>query len=83
MDFEGKYLSKELETFYSLEVRDSTLMVLIRNTEEIKLSPLDEDSFNGDAFFLTKMDFLRDENGQVKSFTVSNGRTRGILFEKI
>jgi len=81
--FEGKYLSKELETFYTLEVRDSTLMVLIRNTEEIKLSPLGKDSFNGDAFFLTEMEFLRDEKGQVKSFTVSNGRTRDILFEKI
>ncbi len=80
--FEGKYLSKELETFYTLEVRDTLLMVLIRNTKEIKLSPLDEDSFKGDIYFISEINFLRDESGWVNAFTVSNGRTKGILFER-
>ena len=79
---EGKYLSKELETFYTLEVRDSTLLVLIKNTKEIKLSPLDKDSYKGDVFFISEIKFIRDESGVVDGFTVSNGRTKGILFER-
>lgn len=80
--FEGKFLSKELETFYTIEVRDSTLMLLIRNSAEIELSPLAEDSFKGNVFFISVLDFMRDENGKVNAFTVSNGRTRDIFFER-
>ena len=81
--FEGKYYSDELATFYTLEVKDSTLTLLIRNTEDIELTPVEEDSFSGDAFFIGEMKFLRDEAGNVTGFTVSNGRTRGIRFGKV
>ena len=81
--FTGKFYSKELETFYTLEIKDSTLMLLIRNTKEITLSPLEENSFKGDVFFISEMEFLRDDSGQVNAFKVSNGRTRNIHFKKI
>jgi CubicO group peptidase (beta-lactamase class C family) len=78
----GKYFSKELETFYTLELRDTTLTLLIRNTEEIELSALKEDIYKGDIYFIGEMVFQRDNGGTVTGFTVANGRTRGILFEK-
>lgn len=34
------FFSDELQTFYVLEVKDSTLTLLIRNTEDIKLNPV-------------------------------------------
>jgi len=80
--FPGKYFSKELETFYTLEMRDTTLTLLIRNTEEIELSVLKEDNFKGDIFFIGELVFKRDAGGQVTGFTAANGRTRGIVFEK-
>ena len=76
----GKYFSRELETFYTLEVRDTTLMLLIRNTKEIKLSAVKEDLFKGDIFFIGELAFQRDQNGQLTGFTAANGRTRGIGF---
>ena len=78
----GKYFSKELETYYTLEMRDSTLTLLIRNTEEIELSALKEDNYKGNIFFIGEVAFQRDAAGQVSGFTAANGRTRGIWFEK-
>ena len=78
----GKFFSKELETFYTLEMRDTTLTLLIRNTKEIELSALKEDNFKGDIYFIGELVFQRDASGQVTGFTAANGRTRGIWFEK-
>ncbi len=78
----GKFFSKELATFYTLEMRDTTLTLLIRNTEDIELSALKEDNFKGDIYFIGELAFIRDPGGQVTGFTVANGRTRGIWFEK-
>ena len=80
--FTGKFFSKELETFYTLELRDTTLVLLIRNTEEIKLSALKEDNYKGDIYFIGELAFQRDNTDQVTGFTAANGRTRGIVFEK-
>jgi CubicO group peptidase (beta-lactamase class C family) len=81
--YAGKYLSDELETFYTLEVQDSTLMLLIRNVKEIKLSSIKEDVYKGDVFFIGELAFLRDKAGRLTGFTVSNGRTKGIQFDKL
>jgi hypothetical protein len=78
----GKFFSKELETFYTLEIRDTTLTLLIRNTEDVELSALKEDNFMGNIYFIGEVVFQRDPGGQVTGFTVANGRTRGIWFEK-
>jgi len=78
----GKYFSKELETFYTLEVRDTTLTLLIRNTEAIELSALKEDSYKGNIYFIGEVVFQRDASGQLTGFTAANGRTRGIVFER-
>ncbi len=79
---EGRYFSDELETFYTLEVRDSTLTLLIRNAGEVKLSAIKEDLYKGDVFFISELAFARDGAGKVTGFSVSSGRTKGISFEK-
>ena len=82
LEYQGRYLSKELETFYTLELRDSILVVLIRNTEPVKLDALKVDLYKGDVFFLSEVKFMRDEAGGVTGFEASNGRTKGIRFER-
>ncbi len=78
----GKFFSRELETYYTLEVRDTTLVLLIRNTKEIELSAVKEDLYKGDIFFIGELAFQRDQTGKVTGFTAANGRTRGIEFLK-
>jgi hypothetical protein len=49
--------------------------------EKVKLTATDEDSFGG-GFPVAEVKYLRDENGKIKGFNISNGRARGIYFEK-
>jgi hypothetical protein len=78
----GKFFSKELETFYTLEVLDTTLTLLLRNTEPVNLSAIKKDTYKGDVYFIGELVFQRDNRGQLTGFTASNGRTKGIRFEK-
>jgi hypothetical protein len=79
----GRYFSKELDVFYNLVIRDSTLVILLRNSPEIKLSAIKEDVYKGDVFFIGEVEFLRDNAGRAMGFKASNGRTRGIGFERL
>jgi len=78
----GNYFSKELAVFYKLVLQDSTLVLLIRNTPDIELSVIKEDVYKGDVFFIGELAFVKDDAGLVTGFTASNGRTRGIFFER-
>ena len=80
--YTGRYFSKELDVFYNLELHDSTLVLLIRNTREIKLSVVKEDVYGGDISFIGELTFVRNQSGIVTGFAASNGRTRGIGFER-
>lgn len=80
--FSGRYFSEELETFYEISVRDSLLIASHRNLEPIELSPVEEDSFTGDVFFMQEVTFRRGPDGRVIGFTVSNGRTMGMEFDR-
>lgn len=48
--------------------------------EPIELSPVEEDTFSGDVFFIGEVAFMRGPDGAVTGFTVSNGRTKGVQF---
>ncbi|MEJ2162218.1 MAG: hypothetical protein P8X60_02560, partial [Robiginitalea sp.] len=80
--FTGRYFSEELETFYEISVKDSILIASHRNMEPIELSAVEEDTFSGDVFFMGEVAFMRGPDGAVISFTVSNGRTKGVQFDR-
>ncbi|MCM4161612.1 serine hydrolase [Antarcticibacterium flavum] len=82
-EFTGKFYSPEIETVYNVDVIDENLVVTTYQvTDKVKLSPTDKDSFGGE-FPLAEVKFLRDDNGNIKGFDASNGRSRGIRFEKM
>ena len=81
-EYSGKYFSKELETFYTIKLKDSTLIAKLRNFEDIELNTAEKDNFSADAFFIQEMVFNRDEQGAINGFEISNGRTKGVSFEK-
>jgi CubicO group peptidase (beta-lactamase class C family) len=80
--FTGRYFSEELETFYEISAKDSLLIASHRNLEPIELSPVEEDNFTGDVFFMGEVTFIRGADGAVIGFTVSNGRTKGVQFDR-
>ncbi len=80
--YTGKYFSEELETFYTIVVKDSAMVAKHRNLKDITLSPIEDDTFSGNVYFIRELAFKRNSQGNIDAFTVSNGRTRGIHFEK-
>lgn len=84
-DYTGRYFSRELATFYTIEVEDDELVLRHRRfSDGIELEPGQEpDSFSGGGVPIGEANFERDEAGEVTALVVSNVRTRGVRFEKI
>lgn len=80
--YAGTYSSNEMETFYTLELRDSTLAVLFLNGQVAKLEALSMDLFKGDVNILAEMKFTRNGEGKLTGFEVSNEYREGVLFVK-
>ena len=82
-DYAGRYLSDELEAFYTVEEAEGELHLVHRRAEEpLALTHVSEDSFSG-GFPIASVDFERDASGAVTGFYAGNGRTRGVWFERI
>ena len=80
--YEGKYFCEELETFYTVIVKDNAMYATHKNLKDIKFTPIEIDAFKGDVSFMNTVEFKRGSKGGVNAFSVSNGRTKGILFKK-
>lgn len=81
-EFTGKFYSPEIETVYNVDLQEESLVLTTYQVaDKVELSPADEDSFSG-GFPVAEVSYLRDDNGKIKGFNISNGRARGIYFEK-
>jgi hypothetical protein len=82
--YAGRYYGPEVETFWTIEVRDGDLVAMHRRLDDVVLTPnpSDEDAFGG-AFPFATVEFVRAEDGTVSGFRAANGRTRDVWFERI
>ena len=79
-DFEGRYFSDEIETFFDIALEDAGLVMRQRRLDDATLEPGRPDTFSGGGFTFR---FERDRNGQVIGFYLSNGRTRDVRFGRV
>jgi CubicO group peptidase (beta-lactamase class C family) len=79
-DFEGRYFSEELETFYTIVMEDETLVMHHRRLDDANLTAGEEYEFTGAGLTYS---FERSRNGNVIGFYVANGRTRDVRFERM
>jgi hypothetical protein len=75
--FVGRFFSAELETFYTIAVKDSSLTVAQRRIDTMDMAPGAKDTFTGSGVTIS---FERDRNGKVIALYASNVRTRGVRF---
>lgn len=78
--FEGRFFSEELETFYTVSLKEGRLELANRRLDPNRLSPGVVDTFSGNGVTLS---FERDRNRRVIGFYLSNVRTRGVRFERV
>lgn len=79
-DFIGRYFSEEIETFYTLVIEDSALVMQHRRLDDSALTSGTKDEFTSGGGPVT---FERDRNGKIIGMYLANGRTRDVRFAKI
>lgn len=80
VDFEGKYYSKELDTYYTLKLEDNSLMLYINDIKKSHLKPIMKNLFTNEDYGNLK--FVNDKEGNPTSFRLAAGRVKNLKFEK-
>ena len=78
-EYVGKYYSDELDITYTFKVKNSSLILELRETSHI-LSPYAVDSFGWQG---RKIGFNRDEKNEITGFTLEEGIVKNMKFTKI
>lgn len=81
-EYEGRYYSPELETFYAFEVTEGQLVAQHLRHGSIELTPKERDAFSSSTWFFANLVFERNDQGEVSSLRVSSGRVQNLYFEK-
>jgi NADPH-dependent glutamate synthase beta subunit-like oxidoreductase len=80
--FQGVYWSDELETQYTLKLKDGKLTAEHIRHGSIELTPTMQDQFSTPEWFMAQVEFQRDAAGRVSGVTLGRGRLTGILFKR-
>ncbi|MGC4023471.1 MAG: serine hydrolase domain-containing protein [Cyclobacteriaceae bacterium] len=81
-EYVGTFYSPELETAYTFAVENDTLRAHHQRHDDSKFSPIRPDVFQANQWFLGEVEFVRNKANQITGFRASNGRVRGVKFEK-
>lgn len=79
----GRYYSRELDTSYDLERRDTGMVARHVRNGALPLQLVGEDCFACERWYLTELAIERDDRGAVVAFTASSSRSRGVRFERL
>jgi CubicO group peptidase (beta-lactamase class C family) len=81
--YTGRYYSPELETVYTVVVRDGRLLARHRRHGDVALTPREGDQFRGSEWWIGEVRFERGPDGAVNGMRVSAGRLQNLWFEKL
>ncbi len=80
--YAGRYYCDELEVFMAIAVEEGGLALHQLGQSPQPLSHVGGDAFSAAVTHLNEIAFERASDGGVTGFRVSNGRTRGVWFER-
>ncbi len=80
--YQGRYVSRELGTTYTIEIRDGQLVVQPEGRDALLLQAVDGETFV-DTTNGVRLRFARDRAGRVDGFDVEAGRVTNLWFERI
>ena len=82
-DYTGRYYSHELETFYNVDLDGNSLTIGHLRHGVNQLSPQEDSVFSSDRWFIGSVKFERDEDEIIQKMSMSNGRVRNLVFERV
>jgi CubicO group peptidase (beta-lactamase class C family) len=80
--YQGAYWSDELETQYTITLKDGKLTADHVHHGEIALVPTGRDRFTSKEWFMPEVNFLRDPSNRVSGVTLGGGRLTAIRFNR-
>lgn len=81
-EYVGRYYNDETEAFYSVSIKDSTLMLDHRKFASVPLKNIAPDQFTNPNWWMYHIRFLRDKKNKITGFEVNAGRVQHILYRK-
>ena len=82
-EYAGHYRSSEIDMTYEIAVEDGGLVARHWRTGPSALAPAGEDTFSGNPRRFPELRFRRNGAGRVVAFTVTGGRVRDLIFERV
>ncbi len=82
-DYEGHYYSRELNTSYQITLENGQLHMSNLRNGAVSLDQVWKDGFINETIYAPLIDFQRNEDGRVLSFTASSYRSRNQVFTKV
>lgn len=81
-EYEGNYYSEELGTSYVVKFGKKGLIVTHRRNDNVSLQFVKKDSFTGNQWWFSKIEFDRDSSNKVTGFHLTGSRVRNLKFVK-
>lgn len=81
--FVGQYYSPELETIYTIALKDNALKLRHVHHGEVDLSVTGKDRLSAPWWFVQNIDIVRDGSGAVSGIKMSNGRVVNLWFKRL
>ena len=82
-EYTGTYYSRELQTYYHLNVLDDQLIASHQRNPDILIHPVQKNRFHSRTWFFKNISFQRDENDKVVGFQISNRGVTNLSFLKV
>ncbi len=80
--FEGTFWSDELETEYTILLKEGKLTAQHIRHGEIPLLPAGKDRFSTREWFMPEVNFLRDGSNWISGLTLGGGRVTAVRFTR-
>jgi hypothetical protein len=81
-DYTGRYWSEELETQYTILLKNGKLTAVHPHHGEIALQSVVKDEFRSSAWFMPSVKFTRDSTGAVTAVILGGNRLTGVKFDR-
>ena len=78
-EYPGDFFSPELDTKYTVSVKDSSILIKIPRNDDVKLSPFLKDIF-AEGLIIR---FSRNKKNSIDGFFLTTGRVRNLYFGKL
>lgn len=82
-EYVGTFYTKELQIGYDIRLRDGKLVVSNVFTEDVELTPIMDELFHGNQWFMRAIRFQRNSKNEITGFSTAMNDIMGLWFEKM